>query len=864
MDAESTKLASPRRAHPSRVLGRDGELARLESSLRQVPVALIYGIAGVGKSTLVAALADRWPGPVAWVAVRPDATISSLTAEAMRLLKVPRYDVLEDDEERVARLCELLDQHQGLVVLDDLHLLPELSRDLLVATAGSCLEHGRLIATSRELIPMTPTQVDRAHLHLEPLGRDAARQLCASLSELFGPRDFEQIWEDSRGNPFLLRQAHIGTLRREHLLDELAVGLTGLPRRMALALAQSQVPIPQEVLSALARPGEDPAAAWTTLQTRLVAERDFERSFVMHDLIREHLLRSAQAAEQHAVRQELLRALEAGPMDVVHQVRETARHLRALGRHAELAELLGKRGSELVMKGAEALLLQELEALPPNVQSSGLRVLRARTQCNDLQIRRAYEGLAPMVQASSSCEVRLTLGNVANWGGELAHAEALLGPIADDPEAPQILRTRAALGRAWTRVNRGDWTGEDYHQLAADAPLHAQTLRLSAYLIAERIHEGTALAMTLLGELHAQAQNQWSRRLIPALVSLVLSRSGHLEEARLVIQRINEHSDDAHHLLESRLASAVLDHELGARHDAAARMRAALRLLDGGGFFAGSAWTRSMLARVHFQLGQRRTALALLEENKEHCQRAGSTAFAAGMESARGEDPLHPTWLTAARPAARPDSAASLRDQVRHALALAREGRLLSDERLAAALPNTADFALDRALLALARAVHQRRLGHQRVAQQLLRQATALADEGRADLDVIPALYEQLTGTSGLEDEGAPVRPPHEVLIDLHRSEIRAGQHRVSLSSRPVLRSLLLAFAQAPGQTLSYDEIAAALWQSTYSPDRHQSTIKSNIRRLRTLVGAAGLEIIAEATGYRLTAPGAMKLLAEP
>lgn len=863
MDAESTKSAAPRRALPTRVLGRDGELARLESSLRQVPVALVYGIAGVGKSTLVAALADRWRGPVAWVSVRSDATISSLTAEAMRLLKVPRYDVLEDDEERVARLCELLDQHQGLVVLDDLHLLPELSRDLLVATAGSCLEHGRLVATSRELIPMTPTQVDRAHLHLEPLGREAARQLCATLSELFGPRDFEQIWEDSRGNPFLLRQAHIGTLRREHLFDELAVGLSGLPRRMALALAQSQVPLPQGVLAALARPGEAPEAAWTTLQTRLIAERDAERAFVMHDLIREHLLRSAPAAEQHEVRQELIRALESGSMEVVHQVRETARHLRALGRHGELAALLGKRGSELVMKGAEALLLQELEALPPSVQSTGLRVLRARTQCNDLQIRRAYEGLAPMVHSTSSYESRLTLGNVANWGGELAHAEALLGAIADDIDAPQLLRTRAALGRAWTRVNRGDWGGEDYHQLAAAAPLHAQTLRLSAYLIAERIHEGAALAMTLLGELHAQTPNQWSRRLIPALVAIVLSRSGHLEEARLVIQHINERSDDAHHLLESRLASAVLAQELGARHDAATQLRATLRLLDGGGFFAGSAWTRSMLARVQFQLGQRRAASALLEENKEHCRRVGSTAFLAGIEAARCEDPLHPTWLTAASPPALPDSAASLRDQVRHALVLAREGRLPSDERLAAALPTTADFALDRALLALARAVHQRRLGHQRVAQQLLRQATLCADEGRADLDLIPALYELLTGTSGTEDEGAPMRSPHEVVIDPNRSELRAGQHRVSLSARPVLRSLLYAFAQAPGQTLSYDEIAAALWQSTYSPDRHQSTIKSNIRRLRTLIGAVGLEIVAEPSGYRLTAPGSVRLLAE-
>jgi replication-associated recombination protein RarA len=51
----------------TRMIGRGAELARLTESLEHVPVAVIYGMAGLGKSTLARAFAERWSGAVIWI-----------------------------------------------------------------------------------------------------------------------------------------------------------------------------------------------------------------------------------------------------------------------------------------------------------------------------------------------------------------------------------------------------------------------------------------------------------------------------------------------------------------------------------------------------------------------------------------------------------------------------------------------------------------------------------------------------------------------------------------------------------------------------------------------------------------------------
>ena len=65
MDAAPIRIPPP----PAVFVGRDAELTRLALGVQRVSVALICGVAGVGKSSLASAFAATWPGPIAYCRV---------------------------------------------------------------------------------------------------------------------------------------------------------------------------------------------------------------------------------------------------------------------------------------------------------------------------------------------------------------------------------------------------------------------------------------------------------------------------------------------------------------------------------------------------------------------------------------------------------------------------------------------------------------------------------------------------------------------------------------------------------------------------------------------------------------------------
>ena len=67
-------------------IGRDAELARLRDKLEQVPIAVIYGVAGIGKSTLACALAATWHGPVAYRKAGDEEPVAALLDDVRRQL----------------------------------------------------------------------------------------------------------------------------------------------------------------------------------------------------------------------------------------------------------------------------------------------------------------------------------------------------------------------------------------------------------------------------------------------------------------------------------------------------------------------------------------------------------------------------------------------------------------------------------------------------------------------------------------------------------------------------------------------------------------------------------------------------------
>ena len=148
---------------PPVFVGRVEEAARLAAAIKRGPVAVVWGLGGLGKSSLVAhVLHTRFRARVrrtVWVTIpeadTPDhAAIEVLRAvtEAYGFRDIDWRALLADRALLTATLVELVDKLGCWVVLDDLHHDDaddgEAARTLL-STVARYATRGRWIATSR-------------------------------------------------------------------------------------------------------------------------------------------------------------------------------------------------------------------------------------------------------------------------------------------------------------------------------------------------------------------------------------------------------------------------------------------------------------------------------------------------------------------------------------------------------------------------------------------------------------------------------------------------------------------------------------------------------------------------------------------
>jgi DNA-binding SARP family transcriptional activator/tetratricopeptide (TPR) repeat protein len=171
--------------------GRDGELAALTRLLDQavatgaaVPIAVISGMAGVGKTALAVSwahqIATRFPDGQLYVNLRGcDAREPLDPADALagflRSLGLTSSEIPADSDERGARYRSMLAPRRVLVVLDNAHDAAQV-RPLLPGSAGCAA-----VVTSRDVLAGLVARDGASRLDLEVLHPAAAVGLLRSL-----------------------------------------------------------------------------------------------------------------------------------------------------------------------------------------------------------------------------------------------------------------------------------------------------------------------------------------------------------------------------------------------------------------------------------------------------------------------------------------------------------------------------------------------------------------------------------------------------------------------------------------------------------------------------------------------------------
>ncbi len=855
-------------------VGRDEQLGRIVQALPHVPVAVICGVAGIGKSTLAFSIAERWESEVIYRRIGDGEPLSRLIDDVRRALARGSAPELEKNEDRMVDLAERLDEAHALLVLDDLHRLDLSSRRLLIHGIGQLLRRGRLIATTRELPELGPG-IDRLELRLNGLDKESARALWIALDRLYDPAPgFDHAYARAQGHPLLLRQAHAGALEVNPYAAVLTT-MTPDERRVASVLALGNARLSTTTLDRLLPEGRVRAAV-RRLGGCLMIDVFADGTCALHDLFREEVLRTMTADERASVHAELVCLLPGAELDVVTKVCELCRHLGELDRFEEAAQILVAHGTELVRHGATRELLRNLEAIPTPWRTSVVEIAHARTLGRLVGLHAGHQALAQLLDAGTEPRLEVLLGfaPIAMHTGHLVVAERAFAEILAQHDLAPWPRVRAQIAFGLLRTYQGH--GDDGRALLRRATANAKSREAEGVLLSaeafcfwldDRHGEAAEPLRRASMLLQGSSPTMHGRFLAPAALAVVLGRLGRFAEAAPWLQQLTDllaQSSDARVRIVYKAVLASMDYERSARAQAMAGLTEAAEAADGGGDVLGSLWIRMYIARLLLTMGQRRQALALLDEIAARAHAFGALGSVQAVERSRLLDPLVQLRAPSAPDEPSTKTGAIVRSQCFAALRAARDGDGLKVVALLdanALLTIGADYAFDRALGHLARAALARAQGESKLATSALADARREAQAGDVDPELLAELDEELgrlrivTGDrTQLRATYSDVATSDSILLDGRRHELRVGEHIDPLRRQPVLRKILYALAARPGQVVPKQEVAGHLWTGRYDPAVHDNRLWANIRRLRLFLARSGLNVEFVDDGYRLTA----------
>ena len=648
-------------------VGREAELGTLQEWLdaRVEPIAVVVGVAGIGKSALLAAAlaSPSRPAYLRRLYAHDDAhgVLAScadfLAREGRRRLKAlvsrPAYDPVE-------ALAVLREDLAGFVLaFDDLHACP--AAEGLLRSLADDPPAAKVLVASR----VQPTFYDRAAIAgrrvLEvPLGgltSEAASAFLASRRPALEPSEAERVLAAARGHPlslelFAASGLDVGRVESDRfVLETVLDGLEHVPEALLKAFA------------VLRRPARSPEALGATVaQIRRLLRRAIlqhrEDGYLLHDLVKEFYLRRIRPEERRWVHRRAARYWE-GRTDAL----EATHHWIEAGEPATAASLVAVEG-EAYAEGPRA---GDLEACLLRLPED-LRPLRLLAEAQGFlgrfeDARATWRALADRGTPEERLRARIQLGRIATRLGSYAEARELLEAAAEAAAGTSGLRGEAlrALGGVERRLGN---LGPAIAHLRASVDLLRDNPREQAR---GRLDLGAALLARedLPG---ARAEFEAAARLVDPTsregaavennLAIVLSREGRPEEAARAFERS---ADTALRAGEVRFASLALANAADnlvrsdRTDDAEACASRALELATQIRDPVALSTARANLGLVHARRGDFARAEGHLLESLTHLGRLDNpyslaTRYAeiAGVVEAQGRTSEAATWRTRA------------------------------------------------------------------------------------------------------------------------------------------------------------------------------------------------------------------------
>lgn len=510
------------------LFGRDREIAELGALVARSRALLVYGAAGVGKTTLVRAAIERAASeksipPLAFVSLEGVTDPREAVTRAARAVGATR----PERAERPEALAELLAEHTRTLVLDDIDTR---SRKLAPIAQAFAERHGasRLVFVSRRFFTAKEAMIQAPVYEVKPLEHAAAVALVRAVEVARGCTLADDVADASGGNPMLIRLALAGSIVPRAPGDATAAlrraveeHASGDPGEVMAVLSSAGAALDEtEVIRVL---GKKTKAALDELRKHLIVVRDGLRvaitppaAPIVREIVGEaprttwkavlkiaDAMLAAQPSDATAVIAAARARLETNAVDAALEILATHPLARASADPSVLERLLRdvasrsgpSRGPALRMLAREQLRAgdyeqarRSLDELPkPKTREEAVRLALLRAECH---VRVGEPGAAlrvldaigaPPAREQGDPALVLTRAQLAILGGDLDDSRAALEKMAPATAKIPSLEARRAVQIA------ASWLYQERYELTHEWVLRARAAQQAAGLPVEPV-----------------------------------------------------------------------------------------------------------------------------------------------------------------------------------------------------------------------------------------------------------------------------------------------------------------------------------------------------------------------------------------